>query len=134
MKAQRLLPVCSALFLSLAAMPAFAGTSSVSNSWNLRDIEHGRSKTKVKVNDTYKYKRSAGSDAVKHEWGFNIVSDNYNSKDGPSLYEYDSYDITASSWTKEHGRGKSKTKVNVTESYRFDGLDKTHTVTSGYSF
>ncbi|WP_299492013.1 hypothetical protein [Acaryochloris sp. IP29b_bin.137] len=132
MKAQRVLPICSALFLSLAAMPAFAGTSSVSNSWNLRDIEHGRSKTKVNVKDTYKYKRHAGSHAVKNEWGFNTVTDN--PKDGPSLYEYDSYDITASSWTKESGRGKSVTKVNVSESYKFDGLDKTHTVTSGYSF
>lgn len=132
MKAQRLLPVCSALFLGFVAMPAFAGTSSVSNSWNIRDIKNGHSSTTVNVTDNYSYWREAGSDAVKKERGVNIVKD-YN-KGGPSLYEKDVYKIKASSWTYEKGDGHSLTEVVVSESYNFDGLDKTHTVTSGYSF
>ncbi|WP_299492011.1 hypothetical protein [Acaryochloris sp. IP29b_bin.137] len=132
MKAQRLLPLCSALFLGLAAAPAFAGSSSVSNSWNIRDIKGGYSSTSVNVTDNYSYWREAGSDAIKKERGVNIVKD-YN-KGGPSLYEKDVYNITAKSWTYEKGDGHSTTTVNVNEHYYFDGLDKTHTVTSGYSF
>ena len=139
MKAQRLLPLCSALFLSLAAAPAFAGSTSVNNSWNLRDITNGKSTTNIDVKETYWGTRDASSTATKTEWGVNIVTDNLNAHgkptgDGPTLFEYDSYDITATSTAGEWGSFDKTTTVGVEESYNFEGLDKSHTVTSSFSF
>lgn len=146
MKAQRLLPLCSALFLGLAAAPAFAGSSSVSNSWNIRDIKDGYSKTTVDIKENYWGTRDAYSSATKNEWGYNVVTDNLTPNtsgyrkghkpqaNGPTLFEFDAYDITATSHASEWGAFDKTTKIDVHEDYYFDGLDKTHTVTSSFSF
>ncbi|MGF1603719.1 MAG: hypothetical protein ACFCU8_17190 [Thermosynechococcaceae cyanobacterium] len=151
MKLQKLLPISATIFLGLASMPAFAGTSSVTNSWNTRDIKNGYSKTSINVHENYNFWRDAYSDANKQEYGITVVTDNLDSSDQGSydsrtkppvkpnddsskFFEVDVYKADASSWAREWGDGYRTTDVNVYESYEFSGFDKTHTVSSGFSF
>lgn len=148
MKLQRLLPLSATLFIGMAAMPALAGTSSVTNSFSTRDIKNGWSKTNIDVHEHYKFWREGGSDATKSEWGVTVVTDNLNaskptsykgkpqrpSGDSSTFYELDVYEAEASSWSYEKGDGHKTTDVTVEEAYDFTGFDKTHTVSSGFSF
>jgi hypothetical protein len=150
MKLQRLLPISATLFLGLASMPAFAGTSSVTNSFSTRDIKNGISKTNIDVYEKYNFRRDAYSEANKEEYGVTVVTDNLGSQeqgvheartqrpkpndDSSKFFEIDVYKADASSYAKEWGHGYKTTDVNVYESYEFDGFDKTHTVSSGFSF
>lgn len=153
MKLRKLLPLSATLFLGLAAMPAFAGTSSVTNSWSTRDIKNGYSKTNINVHEKYDFHRDAGSDAHKTEYGLTVITDNLNQSelgsyetrtnhpptpkpgdDSTKFFEVEVYKADASSWAKEWGYGYRDTKVNAQEYYEFDGFDKTHSVSSGFSF
>lgn len=161
MKAQRLLPLCSALFLGLAAAPAFAGSASVSNSFSIRDIYGGRSKTEVKIRELYVGVRAAGSDAKKVSVGYTKTNDgstttNYKEETRPKycgwhkcgevttgsstttnnalFEEVDVSAATSSSWAREYGVFGKTTKIDVKETYNFNGIDKTHTVGSSFSF
>ena len=149
MKAQRLLPLCSALFLGLAAAPAFAGSASVSNSFSIRDIKNGYSHTNIKVKEWYGGIRSAGADASKVSVGYTTTQDGSTTTQtqycgwgckkstttNNGLFSETDYSVaTSSSWSKEYGAFKKDTNVHVHESYKFDGIDKTHTVGSSFSF
>lgn len=152
MKAQRLLPLCSALFLGLAAAPAFAGSASVSNSFSIRDIKNGWSHTSVNIGEIYAGYRSAGADAKKVSVGYTTTKDGSQTTKttGSCSYyhcnkqttttnnglfeEVDVSAATSSSWSREGGYFVKATKINATEYYQFDGIDKTHTVGSSFSF
>ncbi|KAI9133678.1 hypothetical protein [Acaryochloris sp. CCMEE 5410] len=149
MKAQRLLPLCSALFLGLAAAPAFAGSASVSNSFSIRDIKNGYSHTSINVNEWYGGIRSAGADASKVSVGVTTTKDGSattqtkycgrNCRKSTTTYnglfsETDYSVAKSSSWSRESGLFTKDTNVHVYESYDFDGIDKTHTVGSSFSF
>ncbi len=135
---RKALPI-SAVLAAFCALPAVAGSSYTENSYNLRNITNGRSVTNINVTD------------VKNTWG---EGGSYNSKEGTSstsvyqstrtdapgewtsstLSEQDSFDITATSFTKERFDGTTKTNVSVTDAYDYAGTDKTHRTTSGFDF
>ncbi|PZD71496.1 hypothetical protein C1752_06116 [Acaryochloris thomasi RCC1774] len=75
MKLQKVLPL-SAILVGFAALPSFAGSSYVENSFNLKNTYNGHSNTDVDVNQVYWGTRSAGSDATKDE--YSITTTEYN--------------------------------------------------------
>lgn len=130
MKLQKILPL-SCIAVSLAALPALAGSSYVENSYRLRSITGGTSTTNVDVSEIYSGWRKADSTAVKTEWGTTTVTE---AKDGRTFHETESFDITARSGSWERGDFTKTTDVNVTEVYHFTGFEKDHRVTSGFDF
>ena len=151
MKAQRLLPLCSALFLGLAAAPAFAGSASVSNSFSIRDIKNGWSRTDVHIGEVYAGWRKAGADAKKVSVGITTTKDGSQTTqtkgycyrkcnttttttNNALFEEVDVSAATSSSWSREEGDFVKLTKIHAVEKYDFDGIDKTHTVGSSFSF
>ncbi|MGB7413956.1 MAG: hypothetical protein WA902_07085 [Thermosynechococcaceae cyanobacterium] len=130
MKLQRILPL-SALLVAAAALPSLAGTSFVENSYNLKSTFNGKSSTNINVNEVYKGHRTAGSDASKTEKSITTTTE---AKDGRTFNEVDTADIATSSYSRESGDFATATNVAVKESYDFSGFDKTHRVTSGFSF
>ncbi len=138
MKLQKIIPL-SAIFIGFLALPSFAGSSYVENSFNLKNTYNGVSDTNVNIKQIYQGIRSAGSDAVKNE--LSITTTDYSeygdvagSWRETNFSEIDIADITAKSWSREYGRFKNVTNVAVKESYDFSGFDKTHRVTSGFDF
>ncbi len=143
MKLQKVLPL-SAILVGFAALPSLAGSSYVENSYDLKNTFNGRSSTKVRVDETYKGWREAGSDATKtvnattttsyNEWG-DITADNGDVAWRDTTFnETDTTNITVNSWSKEKGDFTRTTDIDVDESYNFTGFNKTHKVTSGFSF
>jgi hypothetical protein len=130
MKLQKILPL-SAILVGVAALPSFAGSSYVENSYNLKSTFNGRSDTNVKVDEVYKGWRSAGSNATKNEWSTTTVTE---AKDGRNFTETDTADISTTSYASESGDFRTTTNVAVKESYNFSGFDKDHRVTSGFDF
>lgn len=143
MMLRKVLPL-SFLFVSLAALPALAGSSYVENSFNLRNIYNGKSKTDVNINEIYHGIRSAGSDAIKNT--HSVTTTSYKEKGDIRLdngdtvwrntkfYETDVSDIVTTSWSRESGSFSKLTNINVRDTYNFSGFDKVHRATSGFDF
>jgi hypothetical protein len=153
MKLLRILPITAGLLLSAVSLPAFAGTSSVSNSYSIRDIHDGVSTTNVDVHESYSGYRNAYSDAYKDEYGITVTTDGSSTtsrkwqscgygcstdtttvSDDARFEEVDVYYASTHSYASEYGTFYNNTHVDVTDTYKYDGFDKTHTVSSGFSF
>ncbi|NJN74887.1 MAG: hypothetical protein HC799_19950 [Limnothrix sp. RL_2_0] len=123
------------------SLPAFAGGAStyVENSYNLRNIYNGRSQTNVKVDSTYEFDRTAQSNASKiGTTSSTTMQSASGNKDGfainQSFVEKDNFNISNTSSVKETGSGSENKTVTVSDSYSYNGFDKTHRVTSGFGY
>lgn len=154
MKTRKIVSVSLGLLMILASAPAaFAGSAGVTNSWSTRDIKNGRSKLNVNVKDNYYYKRDAKANAWKEEYGVTVVTDNVDGGKGGDLCgrskcakppqkgddstkfaEIDVYHAGADSYASEKGHGYTFTKINLKETYDFTGFEKTHSVSSDFSY
>jgi hypothetical protein len=142
-----------ALLVLLSAVPAaFAGSAGVTNSWKTRDIKNGHSEMKVNVDDKYYYNRDAKATAWKEEYGATVITDNYSDKgggvcktsekcnphskndDSTKFAEIDVYKAGSDSYNKEWGYGHTFTNVSLKETYDFSGFEKTHSVSSDFSY
>lgn len=132
------LPI-SAVLAAVCSLPAFAGSAYVENDYSIRNVFNGHSSTKVKVDDTYKYWREAKSTATKKGWSSTHVeqysgSDKKGEWTDSSLIEKDKFDVSTHTTTWEKGDGITKQTVNVTDVYDYNGTDKTHRTTTGFSY
>jgi hypothetical protein len=149
MRLHKLLLTPVALLVLLSAVPsAFAGSAGVTNSWKTRDIKNGKYEMKVNVDDKYYYNRDAKATAWKKEYGATVITDNdyksdkgvkdssksYNNDDSTKFTEVDYYKAGAESYNKEWGYGHTFTDVSVKETYDFSGFEKTHSVSSDFSY
>jgi hypothetical protein len=158
MRLHKLLLTPIALMVLLSAIPsAFAGSAGVTNSWKTRDIKNGKYEMNVKVDDKYYYNRDAKATAWKEEYGKTVITDNdykgdkgicesdkcHSSYDGNSSYknddstkfaEVDYYKAGSESYNKEWGSGRTFTDVSIKETYDFSGFEKTHSVSSDFSY
>jgi hypothetical protein len=130
MKWCRTIPL-SLVLLGVAALPSFAGSTYVENSYRVRSIFNGKSTTKIDIKEIYEGVREATSSAVKREWGSTSVSE---IKDGRHFIERDRFDITTRSASQERGNFVQNTNVSVRESFDFSGFEKNHRVTGGFDF
>ncbi|MGF1602181.1 MAG: hypothetical protein ACFCU8_09195 [Thermosynechococcaceae cyanobacterium] len=130
MKLQKILPL-SAILVVFAALPSFAGSTYVENSYNLRSTFNGKSHTNVNVDEIYSGHRSATSSATKKVASTTTTTE---AKDGRTFNETDVADIYTTSSSSEAGNFTNTTAVRQTESYDFSGFSKDHRVTSGYNF
>ncbi|MGB7413954.1 MAG: hypothetical protein WA902_07075 [Thermosynechococcaceae cyanobacterium] len=121
----------SFIFLAVVTLPSFAGSSYVENSYKVRSIFNGESKTKIDIKEVYEGVREAGSSAVKREWGTTSVAE---SRDGRNFLEKDRFDVTTKSYSQERGNFLKTTNVSIRESYDFSGFEKNHRVSSGFDF
>lgn len=129
----------SALFVGALSLPALAGSSYVENDFSIRNIYNGRSKTDVKVNTRYDFDRTATSTASKVGTSHTTTTQMTKGDiDGlwqeQSFREVDDFDISTSSTSTETGWGHKTEEIRVTDTYSYNGIDKTHRVTSGYDF
>ena len=129
----------SALCTAAISAPALAGSSYVENDYSIRNVFNGRSRTDVKIDSQYDFQRSASSNASKV--GTTRTETNQSSRgdvDGfwteQSFNEVDNFDIASYSNASETGSGWRTEKIRVNDSYSYNGIDKTHRVTSGFDF
>ena len=131
----------STVLVGAMSVPAFAGGASsyVENDFSVRNIYNGRSSTKVNVDSNYKFDRHATSVSTKEGHSLTTTSQSASGdKDGfwidQSFDEVDSFDISATTTVTESGWGNETKSVRVNDSYSYNGIDKTHRVTTGFSY
>lgn len=129
----------STLFVTALSLPAFAGSTYVENDYSIRNIYNGRSRTKVRIDSRYDFTRKASSTAKKYGTSNTVTRQaSKGDVDGlwqeQSFYEVDDFTISTSSKSSEIGKGHKIEKIRVNDTYSFNGIDKTHRVTSGYDY
>ena len=131
----------STVLVGTMSLPALAGGAStyVENSYSLRNIYNGRSETKVNIDSTYEFDRTAQSNASKIGTTSSTTKQSaYGHKDGfdisQTFEEKDNFNIENTSSVTETGSGTETKTVEVTDSYSYNGFDKTHRVTSGFGY
>ena len=161
MKLRKIIPASLGMLMILSVAPAaFAGSAGVTNSWSTRDIKNGYSKLDVNVYEDYHFERDAYASAWKKEHGVTVVTDNLDGggggkggqkydfcgrsgdckpsqqgkDDSTKFAEIDVYWAGSDSYAKESGYGYKTTDVHLYETYEFSGFDKTHSVSSDFSY
>ena len=153
MKLHRFIPASVGILVLVGAVPAaFAGSAGVTNSWSTRDIKNGKYEMNVDVYDKYYYHRDAKATAWKEEYGATLITDNIGdsssgvcssssrcdrpsrNEDSTKFVELDLYKAGSDSYAKEWGKGYTYTTVDIKETYDFSGFDKTHSVSSSFSY
>ena len=131
----------STVLVGAMSVPAFAGGASsyVENDFSVRNIYNGRSETKVNIDSNYKFDRSAVSYSSKEGTSYTETNQSASGdKDGfwidQSFNEVDDFTISASTTVTENGWGNETKTVRVSDSYSYNGIDKTHRVTTGFSY
>ena len=131
----------STVLVGALSVPALAGGASsyVENDFSVRNIYNGRSSTKVNIDSNYDFTRSAESYSTKNGTSVTTTSQSAKGhKDGfdinQSFNEQDNFEISASTTVTENGSGNETKTVRVSDSYSYNGIDKTHRVTTGFSY
>ncbi|MCM1982326.1 hypothetical protein [Lyngbya confervoides] len=129
----------STLFAGALTLPALAGSTYVENDYSIRNIYKGRNTTNVNIDTNYKFDRHAVSKSTKDGTTWTETKQKSSGHvDGlwqeQSFREVDDFEISATSKSTETGWGSTKEKVRVHDTYNYNGIDKTHRVTSGFDF
>ena len=131
----------STVLVGALSVPAFAGGASsyVENDFSVRNICNGRSSTNVNVDSNYDFTRSATSVSTKEGTSLTTTSQSaVGHTDGfdinQSFNETDDFNISATTTITENGSGSETKAVVVSDSYSYNGIDKTHRVTTGFSY
>ena len=129
----------STLFAAALTAPALAGSTYVENDYSIRNIYNGRSRTNVKIDSNYEFDRKAYSRASKKGTSF-TETDQISKGDVDKVWqdqtfaEVDDFRIDTASKSIEVGDGFKRENIRVQDSYSYNGIDKTHRVTSGYDY
>ena len=109
------------------------------NDFSIRNIFRGRSLTRINI-DRYSNIIQEGR-AFSSKYGSSqteTFQSTFGKVDGfktrQTFAEVDDFIINARSIAKESGITSQTESISVTDSYDFNGIDKTHRVTSGFNF
>ena len=131
----------SLLLVGTLSLPAIAGGASayVENDFSVRNIYDGRSETRVKIDSLYTFDRRAISNSVKQGSSFTLTKQSASGDVGgfwidQSFKEIDNFNIYANTKIDETGWGKEVKAIRVSDTYSYNGIDKTHRVSTGFSY
>ena len=131
----------SVIFINTLSLSAFAGGASsyVENDFRIRNIYNGRSETKVRVDSNYTFDRKAISDSIKQGTSLSVTKQSASGDVGgfwveQSFKEIDNFNISANTTLEERGWGQEIKNVRSFDTYRYNGFDKTHRVSTGFSY
>ena len=131
----------STVLVGALSLPAIAGGASTyfENSYNIRNIFNGLSETKVRLDSTYRFDRKSVSDSLKQGTTNSVTKQSASGDvDGfwteQSFIEKDKFHISARSNVTENGWGVEKVRLTSFDTFQYNGFDKTHRVTSGFSY